>query len=248
MMYSMVVEFYPPYIYYIAVFVILFLLSFLKKKKGITPWNYKDLLYLFGALAFLLGGLSYFLRDIKEVSLWRTITFQILYLLPLIWIFFLKGKRKLRDFYLIVHNEKDIFLGFGIGIIFAGLSIVNILINKESILSNAEMFVGNGIPFFYIDLLFVGFIGPLTEEIIFRGILIPSLAEKMETRFALLFSIIVFALFHGTLFLTTGVMIWGFVLGLLFVKRKTIIPGFIVHLMGNLAYYITLQLVLLREI
>lgn len=183
-----------------------------------------------------------------EITVWETIAFQILYILPFIWIFFVKEKRSLKDFYFIVHNEKDIFWGFGVGSIFAGLSVVNVLVNKETILSNGYIYIGKGLPFFYIALLFVGIIGPLIEEIIFRGMLIPSLAERMKTPYALFFSVILFALIHGSFFLAMNTIVIGFILGLLLVKRKTIIPCFIVHLMVNTTFYITIQLVLLGKI
>jgi membrane protease YdiL (CAAX protease family) len=244
----MLFEFSPSYVYYLSVCVILLILSFVKRKREVTPWRYIDLLYLFVFLVSLFCVNLYFKRNNITNPLWYIFFFQLLYIAPLLYIFFIMAKRRLKDIYFIIHNKEDILWGLGIGMIIGVLGFFEILINKEAVLASREFYIGGGLLSFYIILPIVNIIGPLTEELIFRGILIPTLEEKMKTGYALILSVLIFCLMHGSFYRLIILVFMGFILGVLFVKRRTIIPGFIVHSMLNSSYFIAILLILTMKI
>jgi membrane protease YdiL (CAAX protease family) len=79
-------------------------------------------------------------------------------------------------------------------------------------------------------LLFVVFLGPLVEELYFRGYLLP----RMQGKFAVLFHSFLFAAYH---FFTPWMIISrtvGFIPLILVAKKKNIYTGMIVHILCNL--------------
>ena len=76
-------------------------------------------------------------------------------------------------------------------------------------------------------------IGPIAEEIFFRGILYPLLKKRV----GIIIAAIVSSLFFSTMHMNLGLFLGVFVLGLLFTylyeKTGSILPGMFVHVMHN---------------
>lgn len=83
-------------------------------------------------------------------------------------------------------------------------------------------------------LLFVtlGILAPVSEEIIFRGVIFNGLKEK-GGKFAVLISGLLFMLMHLSINQCVYQLIMGFVLGLLVLYTNSIISSFIVHFINN---------------
>ena len=88
------------------------------------------------------------------------------------------------------------------------------------------------------------------EEMLFRGLIITLLLKKYSELKSIIISAILFGLLHilnlfnvgnsittADLFFSFGNVIWAFIIGLFygftFVKTKSVIPGIIVHYLGN---------------
>lgn len=83
-------------------------------------------------------------------------------------------------------------------------------------------------------LLFVtlAILAPLSEEIIFRGVIFNGLKEK-SGKFAVLISGLFFMIMHLSINQCAYQLIMGFVLGLLVLYTNSIISSFIVHFINN---------------
>lgn len=125
---------------------------------------------------------------------------------------------------------KDVikYVGLGmlllvVGAVIAGLSVKLLFPAAE----NTTPQVIQKLPWYV--LLFAVAVGPVTEEIFFRGLLCK--------RFGILPSAIVFGLVHltyGSIYQVVGTFTIGLVLGYLFSKSQSIVPGILVHSAYNL--------------
>lgn len=240
------------YICFLSVLAILLLVSLINKKKDITTWSYRKVLYLFVYLVFFFSINYCFRSQVAKKSLWYTywniFSFQFLYFFPLLYIYIVLAKRNLKSIYLVVNNKDDILWGIVIGLAIGAFNFFRIVVNKDAIIIERMFYMNKEIFSFYFTLPLLIIIGPLTEEIIFRGILIPTLEEKMRTGYAMILSVLLFGLMHGSLYRSIIPVLLGVIVGGLFIKRRTIIPGFIVHSMLNFSYSLAVHLVLFNKI
>ncbi len=77
------------------------------------------------------------------------------------------------------------------------------------------------------------FIAPLTEEIIFRGILYKSLRNNFSFSIAVILSSLVFSLFHNDLFTFAGIFIFGCFLSIIFERHGYLWPSIGLHFFNN---------------
>jgi len=238
---------FPSYIYFLTVLVALILIALINKKKDITPWSYREILYFFTFWVFCFCVNFFFSTKVSKISLWRLFwdisKFQFLYFLPLLYVFFVLAKRKPKNIYFTIRNKSDILLGVLIGVIIGVPFFLIVIINKDLFYINRIFYPSRGNFLFYFNLPLISIIGPLTEEIIFRGILIPTFEERMKTGYALIISTILFGLMHGSFYQIIISVFVGFLFGWLFIKRRTIIPGFIAHSILNFSYSFAIHLV-----
>ena len=80
----------------------------------------------------------------------------------------------------------------------------------------------------------VGILGPISEEIGFRGVLMGGLLRMRCGAWpSIVISAIVFAVLHGTKFQLVGALTFGIILGWLYWRTKSLIPGMIIHIVNN---------------
>ena len=76
--------------------------------------------------------------------------------------------------------------------------------------------------------------GPIAEEITFRGVLMRGLLRmRWHPWVAIVVSALVFALCHGTELQMFGTTIFGIITGWLYWRTKSLLPGMIVHIVNN---------------
>lgn len=132
------------------------------------------------------------------------------------------------------------FLGYltiGIFIMYLGNYLSQILMtNIESFLgrqvdnSISSLLSGSDLIF---SLLFVGIIGPIFEEIMFRKLLIDRLSGY-STAVAVLFPSLLFGLFHGNLYQLFYAFAVGVIFSYIYVKTGKIIYSIVLHVAVNL--------------
>ena len=106
---------------------------------------------------------------------------------------------------------------------------------------NLLKIVGSKIPFkgaeLYLFFLTGGLIAPIAEEIVFRGVLY-SLFRELNCAVAIIFSTLIFALFHyRTGNIPLFQIIGGVVFALSFEFSKSLAAPIIIHALGNLAIF-----------
>lgn len=92
----------------------------------------------------------------------------------------------------------------------------------------------------WVGILAVSVLGPILEEMLFRGAITRELLKHYNSKHAILFSGLIFGLFHINPAQILPAMLIGFVLAWLYWRTKSIIPGIIIHIINNsLSCYIT---------
>ena len=94
-------------------------------------------------------------------------------------------------------------------------------------------------------LMYACFIGPILEEIIFRGFILKSM-QKYGNLTAIIVSSILFSMFHLNLVQFVNPIIMGVVLGFIAIKSKSIVPSIIAHIFNNSITFIVLEISLLK--
>ncbi len=82
-------------------------------------------------------------------------------------------------------------------------------------------------------ILFVGILGPIAEEIFFRGLLYRVLKKSIGRPAGLLVSAVLFALIHNNIMAFFPIVGLGIMLGLLLDKTASLIPSIVMHCMVN---------------
>ena len=96
-----------------------------------------------------------------------------------------------------------------------------------------------------IIIVFAVIIGPFSEELLFRGFLITSIAGKTNIWIASVISPLVFAFYHYIVFGLGAfilILVWGIFPTALFIIRKNIFACTLMHAFNNLFAYILLPL------
>lgn len=89
--------------------------------------------------------------------------------------------------------------------------------------------------------LCIGIIGPLTEELVFRGAILRVLLPKGQLM-AIVLSSLLFALAHGNMAQMPHAFLSGLLLGWMYARTGSILPGFVVHLVNNTVAFLLLRL------
>lgn len=87
--------------------------------------------------------------------------------------------------------------------------------------------------------LFVGgvLIGPVAEELFFRGYFLPLLLTKSKQHMALFISSVLFAVLHFHLLYLPTLLLAGYVYGYLYLKTKNIYVPIVLHVLANAAAF-----------
>lgn len=123
---------------------------------------------------------------------------------------------------------------FGCGYSFVSSWALGMIPFPESMMESFKMShdtlsLGNPI----VNFISVGILGPIVEEVFFRGLIYTRLKEGMSTIVAAILSAIMFGVMHGEIIW----MLHAFVVGLVFVwvfeKTKSLLPCIVIHVVNN---------------
>lgn len=85
----------------------------------------------------------------------------------------------------------------------------------------------------FVGILAVSVLGPILEEMLFRGAVTRELLKHYKPKKAILISGLIFGLFHINPAQVLPAMLIGFVLAWLYWRTKSIVPGIIIHIINN---------------
>lgn len=140
----------------------------------------------------------------------------------------------------LLHPTSASFLGWtllaGVSAIFisdAIASVTDFLPNwLESTFSNME---GT-----WLGILAIAIIGPILEEMLFRGAVTTELLKKYSPKKAIFFSALIFGIFHINPAQVLNAFLLGLLLAWVFYKTRSLIPGILIHILNNsLSVYFT---------
>lgn len=136
---------------------------------------------------------------------------------------------------------KEIFIPIILGVTIS--LVYNIILYY---LNNTFHFTNNfeisNIPII-VQIICSGIVGPILEELVFRGIVYNKLKEFNNKRKTILFTSIIFALFHTDIMNAIYAFIVSFVLIYLYDKYKTLKAPIIMHMSLNITITIMLNLI-----
>ncbi len=85
----------------------------------------------------------------------------------------------------------------------------------------------------FVTVLLVGVVGPVAEEIFFRGFILTGLLKRFGLRRALLFSSLLFGFFHFDPGAIVPTFVLGLMLGWVYLKTTSIWPAMFAHALHN---------------
>ena len=94
-----------------------------------------------------------------------------------------------------------------------------------------------------ITITFVVLIAPIVEELLFRGLLLPSLVENLDEGFAIVLTGLLFGLMHLESWTSVPpLIVFGILLGILRQRYNSVVPAIIAHFINNLVVVCSLML------
>ncbi|WP_051652421.1 CPBP family intramembrane glutamic endopeptidase [Clostridium algidicarnis] len=109
--------------------------------------------------------------------------------------------------------------------------VMNYLASKSKMLHYIKEIASQTNP--YLLVLEIALIGPIIEEILFRGIILNGLLKKYSPAKAILFSSLLFSLIHGNLPQMFNALFFGILLGLIYIKTKSLYAVIFTHIIAN---------------
>lgn len=118
-------------------------------------------------------------------------------------------------------------------------SMLTYLPNYEEMMDGYEAMFENIDP---MDLvLTVAVIGPICEEIIFRGVILEGLLKKYDTTKAILFSSLIFSVIHLQPLQVVATFFIGLILGWIYVKTQSLWVCIAIHIINNFVAVLTMD-------
>lgn len=91
----------------------------------------------------------------------------------------------------------------------------------------------NNIESNWLGILAIAIVGPILEEMLFRGVITTELLKTYNPKKAIIISATIFGVFHLNPAQILVAFLLGLLLGWLFYKTRSMIPGIVVHILNN---------------
>ena len=85
----------------------------------------------------------------------------------------------------------------------------------------------------WIGILAIALVGPLLEELLFRGAITRELLCRYSPKKAILLSALLFGVFHLNPVQVVGATLIGLLLAWLYWRTRSIVPGLVLHILNN---------------
>jgi membrane protease YdiL (CAAX protease family) len=158
-----------------------------------------------------------------------------------------KGTGSLRrDFGLTFRLPYDALVGLGIGVLaqlLVGLMYLPFrhLIHEDLDKTAQDLAKHTSAGTFVVLVLMLAVIAPLVEELFFRGLLLRAFQRRLDDRWAIGLSAVIFAAFHFEVVQFPALFLVGVLLGILAVRTGRLGPGIFVHIAFNAAVVVFLR-------
>lgn len=126
----------------------------------------------------------------------------------------------------------------GISAIFLIGALMSVLTFLPNWLENTFDVLQSG----WLGILSVALFGPILEELLFRGAITDALLKKYSPAKAILFSGLIFGIFHLNPVQVVSASLVGFLLAWIYYKTRSLIPCILIHVLNNsLSVYLSLK-------
>ena len=92
----------------------------------------------------------------------------------------------------------------------------------------------------------VGILAPLTEEVVFRGAILRTLLDMVSKKnhwVAIMISAALFGAVHGNAAQFVNALLMGLILGWMYYRTKSLVPGILMHWVNNTVAYVLANIV-----
>lgn len=169
------------------------------------------------------------------------------------WYMVRENKWHYRPDYRSVFTVKTILCLAGIGLLgqyaigflmsFIRIAVPDIFRDYERVTETLSL--SNGSPL--ITILIVVIIGPIAEEVLFRGVIYGKLRDSFNVTQAAVISAAIFGIYHKNIVQGIYAALFGIILAYIFEKTQTIWGSVLMHMVFNLSSYLILWLSHLAE-
>ena len=219
-----------------------------------VKWKISDivkLIILVSFFGYLINALLYFFLSFFSINIYPNlkpiINICVIDGLVLFFIHYFVSKKYKQKITSLGINFKDFFkkIGLGITTYIAIIPILILLIVFLSILAQwlnyqppshplVDILLSEKKAVFLIFLFLLGgIIGPIIEEIFFRGFIYPAIKKKTGVFFSIVITATFFAILHQNPFAFLPIFFLGTVLAYLYEKSSSLIPSITIHILHN---------------
>ena len=159
-------------------------------------------------------------------------------------------KRSRKTPYIKVSIKKDFWkmIVIGFGVFSLGNIIVSILLyflkDLPSITRTLETLdeVSNLSSGFFLTFIVIVILAPITEELIFRGILFEEINRLFDYKFAIFSTALLFGIYHFNILQGVNTFAMALILTIVYYYRKNILDSILIHMVNNfLALILTIN-------
>lgn len=122
------------------------------------------------------------------------------------------------------------------------IMMTNLAFSSESYLSNSALFYSASFP---VQIVCIGIIVPISEELLFRGIVFKRLREFVSFRRAVVFSAFVFAMIHSSFLQMVYAFVLAWLLAYAYEKYGSFKAPVVLHISVNLVSIVCTELQIL---
>lgn len=203
-----------------------------------ATWSASDTWLGLGLLVLVIAGYLLGIAQLetsRTMSLFVVATFEFLLLIP-IAVIFLWRRVPWHALGLNRFNPNTLAIGCGLLVaVYVVVIINNLIMVALGIITQADV-VSDLLGEIDSPLLFAfvtAIVAPFTEELFFRGFLFKGLREKYGWVNALMFSSIIFALFHGQIATLIPTFLLGALFAYMYQRTESVFPGMFLHFTVN---------------
>lgn len=203
-----------------------------------ASWSANDTWLGLALLLIVVAGYLFALSRMEQnqsTNILYVATFEFLLLIP-IAVIFLWRKVSLKELGFNRFNANQLALGCGLLVGVYMLVIINNLVmislgvtTQADVIS--ELLGEINAPYLFAFTTVI--VAPITEEMFFRGFLFKGLREKYGWVNALMFSSMIFAIFHGQLATLLPTFLLGALFSYLYQRTDSVFPGMFLHFTVN---------------
>lgn len=203
-----------------------------------ATWTLADTWLGLALLLLIMLGFTFVISQLKasrSTSIIVMTTFEFLLLIPIAIIFFW---RKVSWIELGLRKFDRNSLAIGCGLLVATYFIViinNLIMAALGVITQADVVfellgeIDAPILFAFVTAI----VAPFTEELFFRGFLFKGFRQRYGWVNALMFSSIIFSLFHGQIATLIPTFLLGALFAYLYHRTESVFPGMILHFLVN---------------